>query len=614
MTARTWRIVGAAVALAALVAMPLTLNDLYYQNLIIFTMVLAIMASTWNIAGGFAGYVSLGHSVFLGLGAYTTTVLVVTLGWPWWIAFLFAGVTSAGLSAVFALITRRTRGTAYVIVTFAALELFKVLAMNLTELTRGNHGISLPILSLGRDYQQWPYYYGLLGILVATVALVLWIRRSKLGAGLLGIREDEDKAASIGVSTPQYKLAALVLAGVPVGFAGAIYAGYLGFIDPRGMFSIAVSMQIVLAVVLGGRGTVFGPLLGAAIVEPLSQVTNTFVTGPEGGSWRLIIFGGILILVMLVLPQGIVPAIAGRLERRRARGTIAATGERLSAPQDAEGVRAAVERVRAVTSVAERARPEPDSHASGPLLSVRAISKRYGGLLALDECSFEVPAGSITALIGPNGSGKTTAFNMIDGSGRIDSGEIWFDGQRIDRLPRWERAHLGIGRTFQMTRLFPKLTVRENLVAPLRDFSWRSLAAPAMTGAESQRAEAVLEMLGLERYLDVRAGGLSYGQQKLVEFGQTLVLDPRLVLLDEPTGGINEAIIDQMTRIVLELQRTGTTFLIVEHNMPFVLANCEPVNVLAAGRRIAVGDAEEVRSNPLVLEAYLGTAPEEATR
>lgn len=598
--------------LVAIVAMPLTLNDLYYQNLIIFAMVLAIMASTWNITGGFAGYVSLGHSVFLGLGAYTTTVLVVAFGWPWWVGFIAAGVTSAGLAAIFALITRRTRGTAYVIVTFAALELFKVLAMNFSDLTKGNHGISLPILSVGRQFQQWPYYYGILAVLVATIALTVWIRRSKLGAGLLSIREDEDKAASIGVSTPQYKLAALVLAGVPVGFAGAIYAGYIGFIEPRGMFSIAMSMQIVLAVILGGRGTIVGPILGAAIVEPLSQVTNTFVSGPDGGSWRVIIFGGLLLAVILLLPQGIVPSIAGRLERRRARGTTAATGERLTAPQDAASIHAAVERVRATSAIARSREVPPD--ATPTLLSVSGISKRYGGIAALDGCSFEVPRGSITALIGPNGSGKTTAFNMIDGSGRVDAGEIVFDGERIDALPRWERAYRGIGRTFQMTRLFPKLTVRENLVAPLRSFTWRSLAAPAMVGAESERAEAVLELLGLQRYLDIRAGELSYGQQKLIEFGQTLVLDPKLVMLDEPTGGINEAIVEQMTRIVLELRDSGTTFLIVEHNMPFVLANCDPVHVLASGRRIASGDAEAIRNDPLVLEAYLGSVPAEATR
>ena len=248
------------------------------------------------------------------------------------------------------------------------------------------------------------------------------------------------------------------------------------------------------------------------------------------------------------------------------------------------------------------------------MLKAEGLDVAYGDFQVLWGASIRVDEGEIVCLLGPNGAGKSTLMNTLSGLLRPRAGSVEFGGKRIDGLPRWERAHRGIGRTFQMTRLFPKLTVRENLVAPLRSFSWRSLAAPAMAGAESERAEAVLELLGLQRYLDIRAGELSYGQQKLIEFGQTLVLDPKLIMLDEPTGGINEAIVEQMTRIVLELRDSGTTFLIVEHNMGVVLANCDPVHVLASGRRIASGDAEAIRNDPLVLEAYLGSVPEEATR
>jgi branched-chain amino acid transport system permease protein len=197
---------------------------------------------------------------------------------------------------------------------------------------------------------------------------------------------------------------------------------------------------------------------------------------------------------------------------------------------------------------------------------------------------------------------------MIEGGGRPDSGEILFQGARIDRIPRWSRAHRGIGRTFQSTRLFPELTVRENLVAPLRAFRWRTLTARAMNGAEARKAERMLSIVGLERYLDEPAGELSFGQQKLVELAQILMLDPDLVLLDEPAGGINEALIEQMRDIILALRDAGTTFLVVEHNMPFVLSLCDTVHVLSAGRRIASGTPDEVRNDPGVLEAYLGAA------
>jgi branched-chain amino acid transport system permease protein len=558
------------------------------------------MASTWNIMGGFTGYISLGHSAFLGIGAYTTAILVVQLGWPWWAGLLASAVTAAMLAGLFGLATRRARGHAFVMVTFATLELLKFIVMNLTDLTNGNHGIVMPFLRTSRETQQWPYYFGTLALLIATVALVIGIRRSKFGAGLLSIREDEDKAASVGVPTTRYKVIAFVLSGVPVGLAGGIYAYYIGFTEPRGMFTIAVSMQIVLAVLLGGRGTVMGPLLGAAIVEPLSQVTTSIVTGVDGGSWRLVIFGAFLLAVILLLPRGIIPTVGGWIDRARNRTAPAPTGVRFDLTQRAPAAEA--------LSVLETSRLGRGTDQTPDILVVDGLVKRFGGVVALDDCSFSVPRGSVTALIGPNGSGKTTAFNAIDGSIKPDGGTVLLDGRPLDGLPRWERAYRGIGRTYQTTRLFPALTVRENLVAPLREFRWRRLAAPAMSGEERDRAEAAISLVGLGRYLDVRAGDLSYGQQKLVELSQILVLDPELIMLDEPAGGINPALIDQMGEIIVALRAAGKTILIVEHNMPFVLGVSDLVHVLAAGRRIATGTPDEIRADPLVLEAYLGDA------
>ena len=591
---------GTVLILGALLASPFVWNDLYIQTVLILIMLLAIMASTWNVMGGFTGYISLGHSAFLGVGAYTTAILVVKVGWPWWAGLVASAVTAAMLAGLFGLATRRARGHAFVMVTFAALEFLKFVVMNLVDLTNGNHGIVMPFLRTSRETQQWPYYFGTLALLIATVALVIGIRRSKFGAGLLSIREDEDKAASVGVPTSRYKVIAFVLSGVPVGLAGGIYAYYIGFVEPRGMFTIAVSMQIVLAVLLGGRGTIVGPLLGAAIVEPLSQVTSSLVGGADGGAWKLVIFGAFLLAVILLLPRGIIPTVGGWIERFRNRAIPAPTGVRFDLNQRAPAAEA--------LSVLETSRQGRRSDETSDILVVDGLHKRFGGVVALDDCSFNVPRGSVTALIGPNGSGKTTAFNAIDGSIKADGGTVLLNGRPLDGLPRWERAYRGIGRTYQTTRLFPALTVRENLVAPLREFRWKRLAAPAMSGEERDRAEAAISLVGLGRYLDSRAGDLSYGQQKLVELAQILVLDPELIMLDEPAGGINPALIDQIGEIIVALRAAGKTLLIVEHNMPFVLGVSDLVHVLAVGRRIATGTPDEIRADPLVLEAYLGDA------
>jgi branched-chain amino acid transport system permease protein len=240
------------------------------------------------------------------------------------------------------------------------------------------------------------------------------------------------------------------------------------------------------------------------------------------------------------------------------------------------------------------------------LLEVDGLEKRFGGLRAVDGASFTVPEGSITALIGPNGSGKTTVFNLIGGTMTPNAGEVIFDRQRIDGLKPWSRAHLGLGRTFQITRLFREMTVLENVVAPLRAFRWSQLNADGVSGEEASRALEWLEFVGMQRYAGERAGALSYGQQKLVELAQVLMLDPKLIMLDEPAGGINPTLIERLGDMVRELNAQGKTFLIVEHNMPFVLGLCDPVIVLARGKTIACGRSQEIQRDPRVLDAYLG--------
>jgi branched-chain amino acid transport system permease protein len=580
------------VALAALglLAYPLVSNNLYYQNMIILSALLAIMASGWNIISGFTGYVSLGHSAFLGIGAYTTALLSLRVfdnANPFWfvpVAAVVAGIFAAVVGAVL----MRTRGHAFVILTIAFLFVMQLVTLNWGELTNGNHGLTLPIPQWDVAYQNWPFYYSLLALLALSVALSWWIRRTKFGTGLIAIREDENKAASVGINTPIYKVLAFIASAVFIGAAGGIYAYYLTFIDPRGMFRIIVSVQIVLAALLGGRGTILGPVLGAFIFEPMNEITNNYelLAGPR----RLVLYGALLAAIVLLLPRGIIPSLAELRTRRRERDTTAEVGQRIERP---------------LVRVTERP-PVAATPNGRPLLEVRGVVKRFGGLAALDGCSLAVPEGSITALIGPNGSGKTTLFNVIDGTMASDAGEVLFEGKRIDGLNPWTRAHAGIGRTFQITRLFREMTVLENVVAPLRSFSWRQLGADAVSGPEAARAEELLAFVGMRRFAAMRAGSLSFGQQKLVELAQVLMLDPKLIMLDEPAGGINPTLIEHIAEMIRELNAQGKTFLIVEHNMPLVLGLCNPVQVLARGMCICSGTPDAVQHDPAVLDAYLG--------
>jgi ABC-type branched-subunit amino acid transport system ATPase component/ABC-type branched-subunit amino acid transport system permease subunit len=578
----------AAVAMLLVALYPVLSDDLYYQNMFILSMVFAIGAVGLNIITGYAGYVSLGQGAFVGLGAYTVGICVNDIGGSPWVWVPVAGVLAGALAALLGVVAMRARGHSFVILTIAFLFLLQLLATNWDELTNGTGGITLPIPTWSVDYQYWPFYYALFGLLALSLLAAWWIRRTKFGMGLIAIREDEDKAATVGVSTPTYKILAFAASAVFVGMAGGIYGYYIAFIDPIGMFNILLSVQIILSLLLGGRATLWGPVLGAFVIEWLNETSNNEF---GGGNTRLLIFGGLLSLVVLFLPQGIIPTANHWIERWRGRGQAGLAGERLA------GI-----------DLRERAAPPAAAPAPSakPLLEVKGLEKRFGGVQAVDGASFSVPEGSITALIGPNGSGKTTVFNLIGGTMAPQAGEVWFDGQRIDRKPPWRRAHLGLGRTFQITRLFPEMTVLENVVAPLREFHLGLLNANAVSGREAARAEELLDFVGMRKYRDVRAAALSYGQQKLVELAQILMLDPKLIMLDEPAGGINPTLIDRIGEMIRELNARGKTFLIVEHNMPFVLGLCNPILVLARGATIASGSPGGIQRDPKVLDAYLG--------
>jgi neutral amino acid transport system ATP-binding protein len=239
------------------------------------------------------------------------------------------------------------------------------------------------------------------------------------------------------------------------------------------------------------------------------------------------------------------------------------------------------------------------------LLEVDGLTKRFGGVTAVDGCSFSVPDGSVTALVGPNGSGKTTAFNLITGYARADAGRIRFAGSDVRRPDPIRLARSGLTRTFQQARIFPDLTLVENMVAALQQ-PWTATFTRAVRRPERDRALQLLDEFGIARLAEERAGNLSYGQKKLLEFAAVLMGDPRLVLLDEPTAGVNPVLVEQIEERIRLLNARGLTFLVVEHNMNLVMRLCDPVVVLAQGAKLAEGHPHEVRDDPRVLDAYLG--------
>jgi ABC-type branched-subunit amino acid transport system ATPase component/ABC-type branched-subunit amino acid transport system permease subunit len=586
--ARRWIIAGGIVFVAAI---PLLTPSAYIQNVMILTFLMCVLGSGWNIMAGYTGYISLGHSAFIGVGAYTAGILAERWQVSPFVVAPLGGVAAALVAFLLGLTTRRTRGPAFVIVSFAMLELLGLLTRNLSSLTGGSQGLAMPLPDWDLTFYNWPFYYSLFGLVLASLVMTRAIRRSKFGLGLVAIRDDEDKAAAIGVVTPVYKSLAFMSSAVLVGVAGAVYGYYVSYLSVSTMFDIVLSMQVVLAVLIGGRGTLWGPILGAFIVIPLAEATNTTIGGIDAGALRLLMFGGLLLLVTMVLPRGILPTVDGWWQKRQA-GDTGRTGTRLV---DSD-----------LPAVPPSLRTGSDSRPDADVLTVTDVVMRFGGVRALDRVSVSVPRGSITALIGPNGSGKTTLFNVIDGTYTPTSGDVLLEGRSVARSDRTKRAFRGIGRTYQLPRLFNSLTVLENVAAVNSSFSLRRLTRSAVSGEEAARATELLEFVGLGEYVDVKATDMSYGQKKLVELAQVLMLDPAVILLDEPAAGINPTLLRRLSELITALNESGRTFVIVEHDMQFVLALADQATVLARGRVLASGEPGEISRDTAVLEAYLG--------
>ena len=583
-----------AIPLLVLALIPVALPDSEYeQSVLIVCFLFAIMASGWNIISGFAGYVSLGHSVFLGMGMYTGSLLGQYFNLPTYYFVLVSMLVSVLTAVIIGAVILRTKSHSFVIITIAVLLSAQLIASNWRGFTGGTEGVIFRSPSWVRELGNMPYYYMFYVIFLLTIALVWFITTSRLGAGFVAIRDDEAKAGSIGINTTQYKVIAYGLSAAPYGLAGAIYAQYLGFINPIGAFNILLSVYLVLSALIGGKGTLWGPILGGFLIALANEVA-TITSG--GISARILIMGVVLVGTVMFLPQGILNSIKTiSAKRKSAKKSVAFIDQ------------ASIAEPNTAISIEKIVRPaDANANNSDVILKVTDVYKSFGGVKAVNGVSMEIKRGSITGLIGPNGSGKTTLFNCITGTYDIERGSVVLNGEEISKMQPWVRAHKGLGRTFQITKLFKSMNVLDNLVAPLEQPSVKKMLVNKIQGDEADRAREVLSFMGLSSFEQSKVGALSFGQQKLIEFAQILMLRPDIVMLDEPASGINPTLIERLSKAIKRLNEAGTTFLIVEHNIPLVLSLCDYVHVLSAGELMVSGTPDKIRNDEAVIEAYLG--------
>jgi branched-chain amino acid transport system permease protein len=610
---------------AMLAALPWWMADPYVLATLTSKGIFVIAAISLNLLLGYTGQLSLGHAAFFGIGAYASALLAlgfdVDLGLgtlvvgakPVWLAFAGAIVVSGFFGLIIGKLAFRVRGAYFVIVTIGFAQVMRMVALNWVDLTQGPMALNnIPPLSV-----WWPgrgtvaltskaaTYWLMLTVAVVSYLLVARLAQSRIGRALVALRENEPLARSVGVAVTHYLVVATVVSAAIAGAAGSIYAHYVRIVDPD-VFLFIYTVTMVIMVVTGGKGTLAGPVVGGIIFGLLPEILR----GSAAPEVQWIIYGIGIVLIVFFLPRGIVPALQHFLQvwtsalRER---MIPVTQPRLPEP---------------TRPVADATPPrDPLAIAAPPAtLAVRGLTVRIGGLVAVDDVSFDVTSGQIVSLIGPNGAGKTTAFNVITGYLRPTAGAVQFGEHDLTRLAPEQIAALGVVRTFQRTSLFADCTVFDNVLTALHLHGRTGvlgavLRLPAMRREEARlhaAADDILDLVSLGTRAGEPAGNLSYGEQRLLGLAIALGAAPRLLLLDESVAGLNPVETESFKHLVGRVRDRGTTVLLVEHDMRMVMSISDTVLVLNQGRLIASGPPESVQREPEVVRAYLGTGRKRA--
>jgi branched-chain amino acid transport system permease protein len=607
----------------------------------------ATLALGLNIVVGFAGLLDLGYAAFFAIGAYAYGIMTAyQLAPPWssfwepfqylhlvaripgdnggdvvhftvsfWLMLPVSALLAAGFGVLFGAPTLRLRGDYLAIVTLGFGEIVPIVARNWDGLTNGAaglNGVAAPRL-FGYNFgvNSTPYYY----VAIALVALLIFVstrlRDSRIGRAWMAIREDEIAAGAMGVDRVKLKLLAFAIGAGFAGMTGTFYVAKLQTATPE-MFGFPVSVMILVMVVFGGIGSVWGVVLGAVILQLLQSWWLEDLSGwlhaigrVVGSNWMQqidlvpsieLIFGIILVLMMLYRRDGLIPAT---------RKTAALTFDQ----QHAEVRRGGFADL-ALDGLGG------DRNTGAVALAIKGVTVKFGGLVALKSVDIEVPAGGVVAVIGPNGSGKSTLFNVMTGLVEADSGSIQFHGEEIMHLPPHEILKRGVARTFQNIRLFTNLSVMDNILigqhARLHTGPIRAVLRPPGTRAEEVTARAwameICKIFGnrLTPRINQAVSGLSYANRRRVEIARALASRPRILLLDEPTAGMNPAETLELAEQIKSLHGLGLTVLLIEHKLDVVTTLAETVYVLDHGEVIAKGTPQEVRQDEEVLRAYLG--------
>jgi branched-chain amino acid transport system permease protein len=566
-----------AVVVAAVAMIPM--QD-YTMHILVQTATFAIAVFGLAVVLGMCGQINLAQAAFFGFGAYAVGLGTSTLHMNFWLALLMGMALAVVMGAVLGLTTLRLGGHYLAMVTISFQQIVTLIMVNWIPVTRGPDGVSgiqRPAL-----FQSQQAFLAVCVLAMALVGYLVWkLPDTRLGRAMRAVRDNELAAGVAGVNVYRVKVAAFALSAVLGGIGGGLFAGGFAYVSPD-QFSFAESIVFITMTLLGGVSSPIGALIGTGLLIVLPESLRFLKSVP---GLYLAIYGLAIILIIRYMPEGIWGFVQDRVRRLLPQPPFAGPPEEL------------------VLRQRQAAAPGTEP----PALEVQHLAKHFGGVKAVDDISFAVRRGSVHALIGPNGSGKTTTLNVLSGIYTATAGRVLLGGSDITSLPGHARTIAGLGRTFQNIRLFRSMSALENVVIGAEQGGHRAEASHA---ALVERARAALNFVGLEPRAHELVTGFSYGHQRLIEIARALAGQPTLLLLDEPAAGLNSSEKMGLLELLRRIAAKGLTILIIDHDMTLVTQVAEHITVLNFGRCIADGVAAEVLRQPDVIAAYLGTEPD----
>lgn len=619
----TWKhAVGMLVWIGAVVLFAATSNA-YSAGLGASVGILALLGLGMILVTGYAGQFSLAVGAFYGIGAYGSTILTVKFGWYGLLALVLAAAIAAAVGFALARPLFRLRGHFLAMATLALTEVFYLLVNN-SSYTGGSTGMGglRPLDVFGFAFTSSQSHMILNWLIVG---IVLWgalmLRKGREGRALLAIRGHEAAAASAGINIASSKARVFTASAVISAVAGSLYAHQMLYVNPP-PFGLATAIDVLMIAVLGGMRSPWGAIIGAIVLELLNQWIESALPGLLGsgavGAGQQLVIGVLLVVILVARPDGVAGALGSlfgfvRRSIDRRRRSTSAPGPLVESAEVSEGGRTDMASLRRAED-ADRAARAP----SEVVLEASGLVKRFGGVKAVSEVSLQLRSGEVLAVIGPNGAGKSTLVNLLSGNLSPTAGRVQLDGRETTDLKAFQVARHGLSRTFQTPCLFEGMDVEATVKvgAHLRgSVGMLRSSVPTIGALKEERQLAaetaeVLERLGLAELADRDAKALSLGQQKQVEIARALVSRPKVLLLDEPCAGLNKQEKASLMQLLRALGREGLAVLVIEHDMEFVMASADRVQVLNFGATLRVGTPEEVQNDQAVIDAYLGVSHE----